>query len=140
MRSKTPNQAGFTIVELIITILLIGLLLPTIVTFLNAITNMNGRASTISTINAYVENRIETFRSAGFKSVPITAGDVSFTGAETLPSTLPQPHTATYNVALVDASNPSLKKITITVSFRSFDSTETRTYITYLGELGVGQY
>jgi prepilin-type N-terminal cleavage/methylation domain-containing protein len=140
MRTDTHRQSGFTIVELIVTILLIGVLLPTIVTFLNAITNMNGRASTISTVNAYVENRIESFRSAGYKSVPITTGDVNFTGTEALPANLPQPHSATYNVALLDPANPTLKKITITVNFRSFDSTETRTYITYLGELGVGQY
>lgn len=136
--ARSPE--GFTIVELIITIVMIGILLPTVVMFLNAITNMNGRANTVSTINAYAENRIETFRSAGFKSVPLTASPVYYSGADALPANVPWPHSASYEVVLANAANPSVKKITLTISFRSFDTTETRKYITYIGELGVGQY
>ncbi len=139
MKTTYSSQSGFTIIELVITIVLIGILLPTIVMFLNSITNMNGRASTMSTINAYVENKIEGFRSAGFKATPLTPSPVAYTGANALPQSIPTPNSSTYNVELLSASDPSIKKITITISFRSFDSTETRTYVTYLGEIGVGQ-
>ncbi|MFZ2494197.1 MAG: type II secretion system protein [Candidatus Saccharimonadales bacterium] len=139
MKRSSVSQSGFTIIELVITIVLIGILLPTIVMFLNSITNMNGRASTMSTVNAYVENKIEGFRSAGFKAIPVTSGPVAFTGAAALPVTIPSPHNATYDVQFVDPADPSIKKVTVTVSFRAFNGTETHTYVTYLGEIGVGQ-
>lgn len=138
--STSTKSSGFTLIELIVTIAVIGIILPVVITLLNSINNMNGRANTLSTVNAYVENRIEAFRSAGFQSVPVTAGNVNFTGAEALPQGIPKPSSATYNVSLLDAANPSIKKVVITVSFRSFSGTETRKYTTYLGELGVGQY
>lgn len=137
--TQTKTLAGFTIVELIISIVLIGMILPTIVMFLNSINSMNGRANTISTINGFVENKIEAYRSAGFKSIPLTGSPVDYTGAQGLPNNIPRPNSATYNVELADPANPAVKKITILVSFRAFDSTESRSYITYLGELGVGQ-
>lgn len=140
---KTPilthkNTTGFTLIELIVTIAVIGILLPVVIMFLNAINSMNGRANTLSTVNAYAENRIETFRSAGFQSVPITTGAVNFTGAEALPVGVPKPNSSTYEVTFV-SGNTSVKKIVITTSFRSPTGTETKKYTTYLGELGVGQ-
>ena len=35
--------------------------------------------------------------------------------------------------------NPAIKRLTIRVTYREYDTTETRTYVSYLGELGVGQ-
>lgn len=133
------QQSGFTILELVITISVIGVILPTVVMFLNAINSMNGRANTISIINGFAENKIEGYRSAGFKSVPLTAGPVAYTGGDGLPNNIPEPNSASYEVELADPTNPSIKKITISVSFRSFDATETKSFVTYLGELGVGQ-
>ena len=138
MTTRVQNQ-GFTIVELIISIAVIAVIVPSVVTFLNAINSMNGRANTISTINGFAENKIEGFRSAGFNAVPVTAGPIDYTGADGLPANIPQPNSASYTVELADPSNPSIKKITIDVSFRSFDGTESRKFITYLGEIGVGQ-
>jgi prepilin-type N-terminal cleavage/methylation domain-containing protein len=140
MRYTLQKHDGFTLIELIVTIAVIGILLPVVITLLNSINNMNGRANTLSNVSAYVENRIETFRSAGFQSVPVTAGPVAFTGAAALPAGIPQPSSATYEVTSLTPTNTSVKKIVITVSFRSFSGTETRKYTTYLGELGVGQY
>lgn len=133
------SASGFTLIELIVTIAVIGILLPVVIMFLNAINAMNGRANTLSTVNAYAENRIETFRSAGFQSVPITTGPVTFTGTEALPEAVPKPRSATYEVTFLASGNTSVKKIVITTSFRSPTGTETKKYTTYLGELGVGQ-
>lgn len=138
MTTQYQNR-GFTIVELIISIVVIAVIVPSVVTFLNAINNMNGRANTISTINGFAENKVEGFRSAGFNAVPVTAGPVNYTGADGLAANIPQPNTASYTVELADPSNPSIKKVTIDVSFRAFDGIETRKFVTYLGEIGVGQ-
>lgn len=134
------RSSGFTLIELIVTIAVIGILLPVVITFLNAINAMNGRANTLSTVNAYVENRIEKFRSAGFQSVPITAGQVAFTGADVLPANVPKPRNAVYEVTYAQSGNTSVKKVVVTVTFQSPNGPVVKTYITYLGELGVGQY
>lgn len=140
MQNRKNNSSGFTLIELIVTIAVIGILLPVVIMFLNAINTMNGRANTLSSVNAYAENRIEAFRSAGFQSVPVTAGPVTFTGTEVLPESVPKPKTATYEVTYAQAGNTSVKKIVITTTFRSPAGSETKKYTTYLGELGVGQY
>ncbi len=137
---RTPYSSGFSLIELIVTIAVIGILLPVVIMFLNAINSMNGRANTLSTVNAYAENRIEAFRSAGFQSVPITAGQVTYTGSAVLPESVPKPRSATYEVTYAESGNTSVKKIVITTNFRSPYGPETKRYTTYLGELGVGQY
>ena len=119
---------------------IIALLLPSAILFINTIRTMNARANTMSIISAYVENKIEAYRSAGFNGVPLTSGPQTYTGAEDLPASIPKPRSATYDVQLVDAGNPALKKITITVTYHTAGGSQTLTYITYLGELGVGQY
>lgn len=139
MNTMANKQQGFTLIELVVTIAVIGILLPVVIMLLSSINNLNGRANTLSTVNAYVENRIEAFRSAGFNSVAVTGGPVGFTGVDSLPESVPKPSSAEYTVSYLP-SNTAVKKIDITVSYRSFGGSETRTYTTYLGELGVGQY
>ncbi|HET7630407.1 MAG TPA: type II secretion system protein [Candidatus Saccharimonadales bacterium] len=126
-------QRGFTIVELVITIVLFAILVPSIASFLSFLTDLNAQARNLAVVSATTENKVESLRSKGFVAVPL--GTVDFSNE--LPPNLPKPRSATYAVSSV---NPSLKQIDVTISYTNHGQPESYQYRTYLGELGVGQY
>lgn len=132
IRSKT-HQQGFTVIELLISIALFAILVPTIVGFLNTIGALNDLAKDTTIANSVTENKVEALRSAGFLSVD--AGTVDFT--DELPATLSHPRSAVYTVTVI---NPSTKQIDIVVSFTGSGGQREATFRTYIGEIGVGQY
>lgn len=131
--TKTQKQNGFTIVELVITIVLFAILVPSIASFLNFLTDLNARSRNLATVNAMTENKVESLRSKGFVAVPL--GTVDFSSE--LPPALAKPRAASY---VVSAVNPSLKQVDVSISYTDHGQPESYTYRTYLGELGVGQY
>lgn len=126
---KKNSEAGITLVELIVAIVLLGLAIPLIVGLMTSLTQINDRAHDTSLLNAIAENKVESLRSKGFNGV--TNGTFTFTNE--LPTSIPLPRTASYTVSNVSAS---LKSIEVTISY----GTRQIQYKTYLGELGVGQY
>lgn len=133
MISRRKGNQGFTIVELLVSIAVFAILVPSISVFLNTLGSINDRARDLATINALVENKIEGLRSASFVGVP--NGTVDFT--TDLPASVAAPRSASYVVSSVSTS---LKQIDTTVTYNDHGNNRSLTYRTYLGELGVGQY
>lgn len=131
--TMNKNQSGFTIVELLISIVVFAIVVPGLASFLNFISSLNDRARDVSVINAMVENKVEALRSVSFVGVGTGTTDFS----DELPQHISRPRTATYEISSV---SPSLKQIDVTVTYNDSGSERTLTYRTYLGELGVGQY
>ena len=133
MSKNTHSQAGFTIVELLITIILLALAVPVLGSLVSMLSGVNDRARDLALIHALAENKIESLRSAGFGNLAL--GTTSFTSE--LPSSIATPRSAQYVVTSV--STP-LKQVQITISYNDHGQTRTLNYRTYIGELGVGQY
>jgi prepilin-type N-terminal cleavage/methylation domain-containing protein len=127
------KQAGFTIVELLIAIAVMGILVPTLAGLINTMNRLNDRARDLNIVNSLAENKAESLRSMGFSA--LSDGSTSF--ATELPVTLGSPKSATYTV-----SNPhtGIKQVDMTITYTDHNKTETMRYRTYVGELGVGQY
>lgn len=128
---KTEN--GFTIIELLVAIAVVGILVPTLAGFVNTLNRLNDRARDMSIINSLAENKIEGLRSVGFGGLPNGATD--FTSE--LPVTIGSPRSANYTVT---SPNTGIKQVDLAVSYNDHGSTKTVNYRTYIGELGVGQY
>jgi len=126
---KHNLQAGFTMSELIIGIVLFAMTIPIVAGVISTLSQMNDRTADTVSVSSIVENKVESLRSKGFNGVPL--GTVSF--STELPTSLPTPRSASYTVTSV---NSALKSVAVTVSYggKQVD------YTTYLGELGVGQY
>lgn len=131
MTRKT--EQGFTIVELLVTIAVVGILVPTLVGFMNTLNRFNDRARDLTLVNSLAENKVESLRSAGYTAIP--TGTTTFTNE--LPATLGSPRSATY---VVTTPSSGLKQIDLTVSYNDHGATQNVKYRTYVGELGVGQY
>lgn len=134
-KQKKELQNGFTLVEIIVTIFVFAIILPAVAYMIVSLSVINDRARELSLVHSLAQNKIEELRSKGFIAVD---GGGTFTNE--LPDTLPKPRSAEYAVGLVDPDDPSLKEITITVTYNDRGEARTLTYKSYLGELGVGQY
>jgi prepilin-type N-terminal cleavage/methylation domain-containing protein len=131
--AKKKNQPrGFTIVELIVSIVLIGFIVPAVAIALTNLTVLNARARDLTLANMVAQNKVETLRSAGYNSV--NNGTVSFT--TDLPNVLGGPKSASYTVT---TPQTGIKQIDINISYTEFKSTHSLAYRTYISELGVGQ-
>lgn len=127
------KQTGFTIVELIVSIVLIAASVPVMTGLVNLLGSLNDRSRDMASIHALTEHKSEALRSAGFSS--LSNGTTAFT--DELPQSVGLPRSATYTISSVSAS---LKQVDFAVSYNDHGTTRNLTYRTYIGELGVGQY
>lgn len=133
MKYPTHHQNGFTIIELIVSIVVFAILVPSVASFLSLLNDMNDRARDTAIINALAENKVESLRSAKFTS--LTDGTTNFTNE--LPSTITPPKSATYQISTPQSG---LKMAFITITYNDHGKQKSLSYKTYIGELGVGQY
>ena len=127
------TESGFTIIELLVAIAVVGILVPTIAGFVNTLNRLNDRARDYTLVNSLAENKVESLRSIGFTG--IATGTTSFTNE--LPATLGSPKSASYTVSV---PNTGMKQIDLAITFNDHGTARTVNYRTYVGELGVGQY
>jgi len=129
------NQNGFTLVEVVVTIIVAGIMMIGLSSTVVGIRLVNARAKDAVLVNSIVEQKIEELRSQTF--IRLVDGSYDFTAD--LPDTITSNRYAGYEVASIPG-NPALKQVTVTVSYNDFNDEEVYTYRTFIGELGVGQY
>jgi|SRR3989344_195667 len=127
------DGSGFTIVELIITMLVGGVLVGSTHIILMSQVHLSEQARDLVIVNAYAENKIESLRSIGFAG--LTNGTTSI--ASDLPSELKSPRSGTLQIS---AYSTAIKKADISITYNDQGKSRTYSYTTYVGELGVGQY
>lgn len=127
------KQAGFTVVELLIAIAVVGILVPTLIGFINTLNRLNDRARDLTIASSLAENKIEGLRSLGFTG--LSDGTTSF--STELPTTLGGPKSASYTIS---TPNTGIKQVDLNISYNDHGAIKNLTYRTYIGELGVGQY
>ena len=131
---RTRNQtAGFTIVELIVS-LVVGSLLVGAASLLGSVYySLSARALSLTVANSYSENKVEGLRSTGY--LGLTDGTTDITSE--LPGELRSPRSGSLQVS---SQSTSVKKIDISITYNDQGAQRTYSYTTYIGELGVGQY
>ena len=127
------SQNGFTIIELLISIAVIGILVPTLAGFVTTLNRLNDRARDLTLVNSLVENKAEGLRSQGYTEL----NNGTFTFSSELPTTLGSPKNASY---IVSSPNPGIKQVDVTVNYNDHGTNQQVQYRTYIGELGVGQF
>lgn len=133
MNGNNSCASGFTIVELLVTMIVGAILAGSVTLFLAQHVHLAQKGRDVSVTNSFVENKIESIRSAGYLS--LTNGTTNVTSE--LPTELKAPRSAA--VTISDQST-SVKQIDISVTYNDQGAARTYTYTTYVGELGVGQY
>jgi type II secretory pathway pseudopilin PulG len=130
--NKPVQGGGFTIAELVITIVIMGIIIPAVALALTNLSVINYQARDLALANMVAQNKVETLRSAGYNSISL--GTVSFSSE--LPSNMGNPRSASYTVT---TPQTGIKQIDVNISYTEYKSVKNSTYRTYISELGVGQ-
>lgn len=133
MSTIQNKSMGFTIVELLVTLLVGGVLAGSVAVFLSLHVHTAQRGRDVSVANSYAENKIESLRSAGF----LTLADGTTNVTSELPTELNSPREASL---VISEETTSIKRVTLSITYSDQGSPRTYTYGTFIGELGVGQY
>jgi type II secretory pathway pseudopilin PulG len=129
---RQASSDGFTIAELVITIVVMGFIIPAIAMALTNLSVINNRARDLTLANMAAQNKVETLRSIGYNS--INNGTVSFTSE--LAVSIGSPKSASYTIT---TPQTGIKQVDVNISYTEYKSTRNLIYRTYISELGVGQ-
>lgn len=132
--TKTLRQeaGGFTVVELLITVAICGVIVPVLAAGLTQLTMVNNRARDLALANMLAQSKAELLRNAGYNSIGL--GVVDFSGE--LPSTFSAPRSGNYTVTEPEIG---IKDIAIQISYKEANNQRTINYETKISEIGVGQ-
>ena len=137
MKTQTPakprnGSSGFTIVELVVTIVIAGIIIPAVAIALQNLTSVEYQARDLALANMISQNKVESLRSIGFNS--INTGTTDFSSE--LPLSMGAPKSASYTVS---TPQTGIKQIDLSVSYTEYKISRTIVFKTYISELGVGQ-
>lgn len=127
------DEGGFTLIELIVTIVVTGLIIIAITTLFITIERTQHRTQLLETATRAGEQQIEALRNNNYNS--LTAGStIDFT--DDLPASLPSPRSGT---VAVSEPTEGVKRVDVTVSYRDGSKTKDIKLSSLIGQLGIGQ-
>lgn len=133
MLERNNPESGFTIVELLITIIVGAVLITGLHSIVTSQTYITERSRDLIIANSYVEAKVESLRSLGYSGLVDGTTDIT----NELPVELNSPRTASQ---LITTHSTAIKKIVIDLTYNEQGTQRTHSYTTFIGELGVGQY
>jgi len=129
---QLKRQNGFTLVELLVSIAVAAIVTASLSQVVTSYVHVAQRGRYLNLANSYAEAKIESLRNTGYNG--LTPGTTSLTSE--LPSQLPRSRSASMTIG---SPSGGLKEVDITVSYNDQGQSNSYTYTTYIGELGVGQ-
>lgn len=131
MKSKS-DSAGFTIVEILVAIAVGAILVTAFSNVVTSYVHVSQRGRHLNYSNAFAEAKVESLRNNGYNS--LNAGTSTITSE--LPAKLPRSKSATM---VVTSPITGIKQVVLSIKYTDQGNTTTHNYVTYVGELGVGQ-
>lgn len=126
------NNNGFTLVELLVSIILAGVIISSLAQVTNEYLHVSQGGRFLNLANSFAEGKIEALRNGGYNN--LTTGTTSLTSS--LPNQLPPGSTSSITVT---TPYTGIKKVYLTLNYKAQGKNNTFNYVTYIGELGVGQ-
>lgn len=124
---------GYTIVELLVAIVVIGIVVASISTLFININTFQQKTSQIDTATRAAQRKIEMLRNDNYGS--LTSGQtINFTNE--LPDTLPKDK---QGIVLVSEPTPDIKRVDVTISFSESGRQEKIVLSSLIGVIGITQ-
>lgn len=126
------EEGGFTLVEIIVTIMLLGIATASLSSIFISIRNIQVQTYYFDTANRAASRQIEALRNDSYAG--LTAGQtINFTA--NLPATLPNRS----GTAVISSPTEGLRRVDATVSYSSQGKTRSVTVSSLIGEIGITQ-
>lgn len=127
------NQKGFTLVELLAAIFLLGLIITGISNLYISIETMQRKSYDLSVATRAGEKQIESMRNSQYGAlVPGTPIDFS----DELPDDLPDPKTG---IVTVTEPELGLRRVDVAITYKDGAGTKTVKQSSFIGIIGIGQ-
>ena len=126
------KDGGFTLVEIIVTILVIGVATASLSSMFISVRNVQTKTLYYDTAHRAAAKQIESLRNDSYDS--LTAGQtITFTNS--VPTTLP----GRTGTAVISAPSPGIRRVDATVTYKLHSKTQTVTLSSLIGEIGITQ-
>ncbi len=132
MKTRKLSSEGLTIVELLVTMMVAGVIIGSLSQVVTTYVHVSQRGRYLNLANSYVEAKVEALRNVGYNGLALGTTSLS----SELPAQMPRTRSASMNVT---SPSNGLKQIEISVTYTDQAQSNTYSYTTYMGELGVGQ-
>jgi prepilin-type N-terminal cleavage/methylation domain-containing protein len=106
------NELGFTLLEVIVTTIIIGFAFAAITDIVSSVDSLNRRSRNYVIATEYTQRQVENYRNAGFNAIPASA---DFTAS--LPPQLGSPRSGTATFTDLSPAVSGLKSLNITIQY-----------------------
>lgn len=127
------NQRGFTIIELLVTIVVAGLIITAVTTLFITIARTQRSTQLLETASRAGEQQIESLRNSTYNALE-TDSTIDFSNE--LPSNLPSPK---QGLAKISEPADDVKRVDVTVTYKDGSKTKKVKLSSLIGQLGIGQ-
>lgn len=127
------NNFGFTLVELLVTILVVGVIFTGLSNIFISIQRTQVQTNYLETATRAAQQQIESLRNSNFNN--LTPGEnIDF--SDSLPAILPQDSTG---VVVVSEPTPGLRRVDVTVTYEYGGQTQDVALSSLIGVIGIVQ-
>lgn len=139
-KNSNHLQAGFSTVELLITLVVIGVVFGAFLTSFNTIQNINKKGLDIANANSLAFAKMQEYENKAFTNLQTTTPTGSLQQVEdftaNLPGTLEAPRVGK---VYINTLSPTLKQVVVDIQFGSGDSLRQVQYANFIQKNGLGR-
>jgi len=140
MSMLKSSEEGFSIVELLITLIVIGVTFGAFLTIFTNIQNINKKATDINTANALAFAKVQQYENTAYTSLPVTAPSGTLVEIEdfsgSLPTTLQSPRVGK---VYMNSMSTTLKHVVVSIEFGDGSAKRTIQYANFIQKNGLGR-
>ena len=134
------SEDGFSIVELLITLIIIGVAFGAFVTTFTTIQNINKKAIDINVANGAAFSKMQEYENKNFTNLPTTSPTGTLVQVEDFSTSLPTTLQGTRSgIVYINTVSPTLRQVVVNITFGSGASQRQIEYANFIQKNGLGR-
>lgn len=140
MSEKTETDGGFAVVELLITLIIIGVTFGAFTIAFTSIQTINKKATDVIDANQIAFSKVQEYENKSFANLQNTTPTGTLVEVENFSSSLPtRLESPRVGKVYVNTVSPTLKQVVVTIEFGNGASTRRVQYGNFIQAQGIGR-